>query len=448
VTAGELSTEDDDRTAGPEPFRRAVALLGERVPPGPFRPPFWRSPVRGPWLTAVFGSVLLVGVSIVFLTGLLSWTAYNPGLAGNNPTPGTGWVAAHVFGWPARPLWLFRLNEGAHVTLGLVLIPVLLGKLWSVLPKLFTWPPVSSPAQALERLSLLLLVGGALFEFVTGVLNVQYWYVFPGSFYALHFWGAWVFMSAFVLHVCLKFGRMRSSLRSRRLRDELRTPTAATVPEPRDPDGLVSPAPDRASLSRRGVLGLVGGGAMVMLVSTVGQSIGGPLRATALLAPRGQEPGSGPNGFQINRTAASAGIDEQVTGVYWRLELRGPGAPVVLSREQLLGLPQHTAGLPIACVEGWSTGNQTWTGVRLRDLAALAGMPEPSSVLVESLEQGGAFAVARLRGNQVADGDALLALQVNGADLSLDHGWPARVIVPANPGVHNTKWVARMSFEA
>ena len=69
-------------------------------------------------------------------------------------------------------------------------------------------------------------------------------------------------------------------------------------------------------------------------------------------------------------------------------------------------------------------------------------------MLVESLEVGGAFGQVRLRGNQVADGDSLLALRVNGVDLSLDHGFPARVIVPANPGVHNTKWVSRLTFEA
>jgi DMSO/TMAO reductase YedYZ molybdopterin-dependent catalytic subunit len=37
---------------------------------------------------------------------------------------------------------------------------------------------------------------------------------------------------------------------------------------------------------------------------------------------------------------------------------------------------------------------------------------------------------------------------VNGADLSLDHGFPARIIVPNLPGVHNTKWVARLEFAA
>ena len=42
----------------------------------------------------------------------------------------------------------------------------------------------------------------------------------------------------------------------------------------------------------------------------------------------------------------------------------------------------------------------------------------------------------------------MLALKVEGADLSLDHGYPARLIVPALPGVHNTKWVGRLTFKA
>jgi DMSO/TMAO reductase YedYZ molybdopterin-dependent catalytic subunit len=46
------------------------------------------------------------------------------------------------------------------------------------------------------------------------------------------------------------------------------------------------------------------------------------------------------------------------------------------------------------------------------------------------------------------DPDSLLALRVNGADLSLDHGYPARVIVPNNPGVHNTKWVSALIFRS
>jgi DMSO/TMAO reductase YedYZ molybdopterin-dependent catalytic subunit len=111
-------------------------------------------------------------------------------------------------------------------------------------------------------------------------------------------------------------------------------------------------------------------------------------------------------------------------------------------------MPQYPAHLPIACVEGWSTGNQAWTGVRLRDLARLAGAAQPASVLVESLERGGTFRQAVLSAAQITNPDSLLALHVNGAELTLDHGYPARVIVPAIPGVHNTKWVTRLTFRS
>ena len=173
------------------------------------------------------------------------------------------------------------------------------------------------------------------------------------------------------------------------------------------------------------------------------------LPISALLAPHGQEAG-GPGGFQVNQTAASAGIRAAETGAGWRLTVSGDSGagrgPLTLSRADLLRMRQHTASLPIACVEGWSTDSQAWTGIRLRDLARLAGVPQPSSVLVRSLQRGGAFRQAVLSQEQAMDPDSLLALGVNGAGLTPDHGYPARVIVPAAPGVHNTKWVASLTF--
>ncbi|UUU29938.1 molybdopterin-dependent oxidoreductase [Streptomyces sp. CA-210063] len=415
----------------------------------PSSPAFWRSPLRGPWLTSVLGVVLLAGVMVLFVTGLLSYAAYNPGLSPvNDQTPDKGILGFYLFAWPTDPPWLYRLNQGVHVTLGITLVPVLLAKLWSVVPRLFQLPPVRSLAHALERLSLLLLVGGALFEFVTGVLNVQLDYLFPGSFYPLHFYGAWVFFAAFVAHVVL---RAPTALRNlRRMRERARGGEPEAPPVSSAEPSLVSPDPAEPTTSRRGALGLVGGGSLLLFVTTAGQNFDGPLRATALLAPHGgAEPGSGPGGFQINKTAASRGISAaETTEEAWRLTVTGPGGTVRLSRADLLQLPLHSAALPIACVEGWSTSDQWWRGVRLRDLAALVGYEAdaPPDVLVESLQRRGAFRRAALRANQVRDARSLLALDVNGEPLTPDHGYPARVIVPAAPGVLNTKWVARMTF--
>ncbi|MFJ2722971.1 molybdopterin-dependent oxidoreductase [Streptomyces sp. NPDC087437] len=398
-------------------------------------------------MTSVFGLVLLIGIPLIFVTGMLSYAAYNPGLGRiNDQTPDKGLLGFYLFDWPTHPYWLYRLTQGVHVTLGVVLVPVLLAKLWSVIPKLFEWLPVRSVAHGLERLSLLMLVGGVIFEFVTGIINIQLFYVFPGSFYTLHFYGAWVFIAAFVVHVCLRLGRMTRALRSRSLAAELRTDLAHTRPEPPDPDGLVPTAPAPPTMTRRGALAMVGGGSLLLLVVTAGQSIGGRLRSTALLAPHNRAPGSGPNGFQINKTAAAVGVTPARVGPDWRLEVRGHGPTLVFTRTQLLAMSQHAAALPIACVEGWSTSDQHWSGLRLADLAALAGLPDAGSVLVQSVQPPGPYSSVVLRGNQIHDPRSLLALRVNGADLSLDHGYPARVIVPANPGVNNTKWVHRLTF--
>ena len=415
------------------------------VPP-PFRPTFWRSPLRGAWLTAALGSILLVGLTVVALTGLVSYAAYDPGLAGNDLTPAHGLLGFYLFNWPTRPSWLYAATQGTHVTLGLALVPVVLAKLWSVIPRLFALPPVRSPAQALERLSVALLVGSALFEFATGIVNIQVYYPFHFSFYTGHLYGAWVFIAAFVGHAAIKLPTVRRAYRVRGALAPLRDDLAHTTPEPYTADGLVALAPAAPTVSRRGLLALVGGGSLTLLLVSVGQSIGGPLRRLALLAPHGRSLGSGPNDFQINKTATSVGITAAQTGASWRLVIRGHSQRS-LSRADLLELSQRQASLPIACVEGWST-TQHWSGVRLRDLAELAGMPSPSVAEVKSLQHRGVFSQASLSSEQILDDRSLLALRVNGADLSLDHGFPARVIVPGAPGVHQTKWVSSIVFLA
>jgi DMSO/TMAO reductase YedYZ molybdopterin-dependent catalytic subunit len=436
-----MTRQHDVEYGFPAGLWRAVE---RRRPPGLGRIR-WRSPLRGPWLTSVFGLALLVLLPVVIITGLLSYAAYAPKFGQAFPAHAGG-LRLPYFDWPTRPVWLYRLTQGVHVTLGLVIVPVVVAKLWSVVPRLFAWPPARSLAQVLERLSLLFLVGGILFEIATGVLNIQYDYLFGFSFYTAHYYGGWIFIGAFVVHATLKLPHLVRALRSRPFLEELRVSRADTRPEPLDDEGLVAADAAPVTLSRRGVLSLVGGGSVLVAVLTAGESIGGAARRVALLAPRGGYRETAAE-FPVNRTAAAAAIRPSDVGDGWRLILVAGDRVIQLDRAHLLAMPQHAAALPIACVEGWSTV-QTWSGVRLRDLAALTGVPRPSSAHVRSLERGGAFSQAVLQSNQVADPDALLALRVNGADLPADHGHPARVIVPALPGVHNTKWVRSIEFRS
>jgi DMSO/TMAO reductase YedYZ molybdopterin-dependent catalytic subunit len=406
------------------------------APPGPFRPDFWRSPLRDTWLTAVLGTILLVLVTVVALTGFLSHAAYQPDL-GRNALVDPDVPFTTFFDWPTGPSWLYALTQGLHVNVGLVVIPVVLAKLWSVIPRLFQWPPVRTPAEGIERAAIALLVSSTGFLLATGVANIQYWYVFGFDFVKAHYYAAVVFVVALAVHLVVK---VPVALRAYRSRGVL-APLRERAPGPRPGDHLAAPTPDQPTVSRRGLLAAVGGGSLALLVANAGESIGGPLRATAFLAPRRSD------GFPVNKTAAGAKVTPDMVGSGYRLVLAGGPAELELSREELLALPQATHTLTLGCVEGWST-RQTWTGIPLAELARRAGVPDPDELLVESLQPAGILRQAALSAGQVADARSLLALQVNGADLSMDHGYPARIIVPALPGVHNTKWVGRLTFRA
>jgi DMSO/TMAO reductase YedYZ molybdopterin-dependent catalytic subunit len=393
----------------------------------------------------VLGLLALAAFGTSAITGFLSHAAYNPDLGGNAIVPRGGDLPLN-FDWPTGPSWLYAVTQGLHVTIGIAAIPILVAKLWSVMPRLFQFPPVRSPAEAIERLSIGLFVSSSVFLLATGVCNVFYYYPFDFNFVVAHYYAAVIFTASLLVHLVVKMPIVIRKVRERGLIAPLRVDLAHTEPEPYDPDDDVRALhPADPTMSRRGLIGFAVGGSALLTVSMAGQSIGGPLREVAFLAPRRGGFGDGPNDFAVNKTARAAGITSQAAGPAYRLELVHGAKTVSLSRQQLLALAQQTEDLPIACVEGWST-TQSWTGVPLALLAQMAGGSGSRQVLVESLQPRGVLRKATLSHDQFSAGRALLALKVNGADLSPDHGYPARIIVPALPGVHNTKWVARMTF--
>lgn len=428
-----------------EPARRPPA------PPipdkGPFSRDFWRSPLRGEWLTSFLGSAMLPLLFIAALTGYLSHAAYDPSL-GTNDVSGGFEKNLYFFDWPTSPAWLYSITQGSHILAGIAVVPILLAKLWSVIPKLFTRPAVRSVAHSLERVSVALLVGSSLFLLATGIINIQYWLPFGFSFVPAHYYAAVIFGGALGLHLALKLPIVGRAF----ARDGAFRPLGDGIEKMRaaDPalDDLAPTNPGPTTITRRGMLAGVGLGSLTLVAMTAGQSLFSGLRETALLGPRGRSYGDGPNDFQVNKTASTAGIEPSQVGDDWRLQLvNGDAEPIRLTRTDLLGMEQRTERLPIACVEGWTT-YQTWTGIPLARLAEMAGVEGDATVLVESVQEGGAFRQATLNPGQINDTRSLLALKVNDTTLSMDHGYPARVIVPALPGVHNTKWVGKMTFMA
>ncbi|MFZ7089177.1 molybdopterin-dependent oxidoreductase [Curtobacterium sp. RRHDQ10] len=193
----------------------------------------------------------------------------------------------------------------------------------------------------------------------------------------------------------------------------------------------------RQRLARRGFFAGVGAAVAGVVVLTVGQSsvLGEPFN---VFAPR--QRGTGPGGLPVNRTAKAAGVTETAMAADWGLTITGNGIRKRFSRDELRGMGLVAADLPISCVEGWSQ-MAAWRGIRMRDLVGLVGAPPASRVRVTSLEQHGGYRIMEMGPEFTTDPTTLVALELNGADLDIDHGYPARVIAPGRPGVLQTKWI-------
>ena len=196
----------------------------------------------------------------------------------------------------------------------------------------------------------------------------------------------------------------------------------------------------RDRLSRRGFLVAVFGSLAGVVAFWSGQSFS-PLDPINLIAPRKQ--GDGPNHLPINRTAEQARITADLVDENWRLIVKRGSRMRTFSYAELLAMPQHTVELPIACVNGWSQ-TATWRGVRLNTLMDAVGRERGEAIMLTSLEKKGNYRVTTMGAEFVENDLTLVALHLNGEVLDLEHGYPARMIAPARPGVLQTKWLSRL----
>jgi hypothetical protein len=120
--------------------------------------------------------------------------------------------------------------------------------------------------------------------------------------------------------------------------------------------------------------------------------------------------------------------------------------PLELNYQDLLDHELIESDITMTCVSnevgGKLVGNARWLGVRLDELLDEAGIQEGADQIVgRSVDRYTCgFPVDVLDGR-----DAMVALGMNGAPLPLEHGFPARLIVPGLYGyVSATKWLAEI----
>lgn len=132
----------------------------------------------------------------------------------------------------------------------------------------------------------------------------------------------------------------------------------------------------------------------------------------------------------------------------WSLRIHGMvDREVQISWEELLALPLRESYVTLACVSnevgGSLIGNARWLGLPVRELLARAGVHADADMVLSTSVDG--FTASTPIEALTDDRDSLLAVGMNGEPLPIEHGFPARLVVPGLYGyVSATKWVTEL----
>jgi DMSO/TMAO reductase YedYZ molybdopterin-dependent catalytic subunit len=171
------------------------------------------------------------------------------------------------------------------------------------------------------------------------------------------------------------------------------------------------------------------------VVTTLGPSPGVTRAPTAVDDPSRVPPGQHLTpGWPVLHVGAVPPADAST----WRLTVTGAvERRTVLSWDDLRALPVITSRSDFHCVTGWSRLDNTWEGVRVRDVLAVA-RPRPGAT--HAVVSGRPAYSANLPLDDLDGDDVLLAWAHDSAPLAHEHGGPLRLVVPERYGWKSVKW--------
>jgi DMSO/TMAO reductase YedYZ molybdopterin-dependent catalytic subunit len=278
-------------------------------------------------------------------------------------------------------------------------------------------------------------------------------------------------------------------------------PTPVLAAEPPEGQPVLSAAPaSTQTVNRRGFLALVGSSAVSLVILVLGlakfrvdAATAAPAAAVPAVVPTGSSalPAAGtpaapalpltfPFGPQYTsgpaaspaldvlakRLAAAPGTRPEVTpasnfyridintfpptvdGSSWRLEIKGLlNKPLSLSLDDIRSLPSVTQALTMECISNTVGGDLTssnfWTGVRLKDVLAKAGVASTATDIAMTAADGFYEGISL---TEAMDERVLLVYAMNGAPLTAEHGYPLRIYIPNHYGMKQPKWLMGMEL--
>lgn len=138
--------------------------------------------------------------------------------------------------------------------------------------------------------------------------------------------------------------------------------------------------------------------------------------------------------------------DENFDITAWKLQVKLQNQKSrYITIEEIKALPKTEIVYDFKCVEGWDE-IQHWAGVKLSDFLTHFKLENEIQKEYVGLETpNGAYYVG-LERESILHPQTILAYEMNGKPISIDHGAPLRLIVPVKYGIKNLKRIGTLSF--
>ncbi len=114
-----------------------------------------------------------------------------------------------------------------------------------------------------------------------------------------------------------------------------------------------------------------------------------------------------------------------------------------LTYDEFLALPKTVVTSDFHCVTGWTTYDNAWEGVSLRELAQRAAIRPEAKFATFTCGDG--YTTSHPLG-VLYDGDVIMAYRWDGNPLPVEHGGPVRLLVPKRYAYKSAKWVRQITF--
>jgi DMSO/TMAO reductase YedYZ molybdopterin-dependent catalytic subunit len=151
-----------------------------------------------------------------------------------------------------------------------------------------------------------------------------------------------------------------------------------------------------------------------------------------------------PSQSLISRLRPMGGQEGEPSPSAFKLRVHGAvDNPFEIDFAELLAMPQVHQTCDVHCVTKWSLFDSHWTGVRVSDLAARAGVRKNAHHVIFEAAHG---YTANIPLHEALRPNVLVAHQYENSPIPRPHGAPVRALVPDSYFWKSAKWLTGIEF--